>query len=297
MRRVPVAIAACASLLLVACKAPGSSVSPSSTPIDSAEQTASSSPRNEPTASPSGNAAGGELLEGFALNDVLRVEVNDLAVRVAPYTNQALATGWTFDGTKWNTIGQLRLDAGEYVSVVLGPVMIGDATWYWVLPAEGGQLGHSTVFWDTNGKIDGSSEPGWVAGAVGSDVYVALFKAFEFDRSLTGLPPPLLVSGSGNYVSQSLENHDLFRLEWVYLIDDQVAPCGFTVTLETVADGASVVAVDSSTIGAFEAGSVVLGAAGTPVVGEEHEPFLVRVHSDCEWSLRLDWATQDHYVD
>lgn len=295
MRPIILAAVACAAVLLAACRGgQAASASPTVAPTDSVEQSSSSSPSDQPSASPSENAPSGEVFEGFGLDDILRVEVNSLAVRVKPYTDLPLATGSTFDGTKWNTIGPLRLNAGDYVSVELGPVKIGDTTWYRVWPAEGGRLHFSTVNWDTNGVIDGATEPAWVAAAVGADVYLTLHKAFEFDRSLTGLPPTVLVSGIGNYVSEPLENHDLLGLGWVYLIDDQLAPCGFRVTLEPVAGGAGVVAVDSSTTGAFEAGSVGLGTGDrTPVVGEEFEPFLLRVHSDCEWSLRLDWEAHD----
>jgi hypothetical protein len=80
----------------------------------------------------------------------------------------------------------------------------------------------------------------------------------------------------------------------VYLIDDQPAPCRFAVTLEPVAGGTGLVAVNSSTIGAFEAGGAGLGAGDrTPVVGEDFEPFLLRVDSDCEWSLRFEWFAHD----
>jgi hypothetical protein len=232
------------------------------------------------------------VLKGFAVDDVLRVEVNDLAVRVKPYLNQPLATASTFDGAKLNVIGPVRLNAGDYVSVDLGPVKIGETTWYRVFPAEGGRLHYSTVNWDTNGTIDGALEPAWVAATVGPDVYLSLYQANQPEPWMSGLP--LLVSGAGDYVSGPLQSTDLFLLNWVYLIDDQLAPCDFRVTLASIGGGEGVVAVDASTIGAFEEGSVGLGQGdGTPVAGEGVDTFELRVASGCEWTLRLEPLPHD----
>jgi hypothetical protein len=205
-----------------------------------------------------------------------------------------LMTGWTWNGSGYDSIGDVRLNSGDFVSVELGPVMIGDTTWYRVWPAEGGLLHHSSVSWNANGTMDGSTHPAWVAAAVGPDVYLTLHEAYEFDRSVTGLPPALHVSGTGDYVSEPLENHDLLGLQWIFLIDDQLAPCAFTVTLEPAAGGSGVVAVDASTIGAYEIGAVGLGTGDrTPVVGQKFEPFQVRVASGCEWSVLLEWLAHD----
>jgi len=295
MRRITMATVAGASLLLIACRAgQDHSTSPPGTPTSSVEQRSSFSPSDEPSALRSAEATAGEVLEGFHEDDILRVEVNSLAVRVAPYIDQSLATGATFDGTTWNPIGPVRLNTGDYVSVELGPVTIGDTTWYRVWPAEGGRLHYSFTSWHTDGTVDGSTQPAWVAAAVGSDAYLTLYEAFEFDRSLTGLPPTLQKSGIGDYVSGPLENHDLLGLEWIYLIDGQPAPCGFRVTLEPAGGGADLEAVDRSTSSGFEIGYASLGAGDfTPVVGVESEPFLVRVTSECEWSLRLEWLAHD----
>lgn len=291
MRRMTLATMAGASLLLIACRGgQDPAASPAAAPSDSVEETASS-PSDQP-ASPSAAATTSELLEGYALDDVLRVEVNRLAVRVKPYTDQPLATASTFDGAKWNAIGPLRLNVGDYVSVELGPIKIGDTTWYRVFPAEGGRLHYSTVNWDTNGTIDGAIEPAWVAASVGEEVYLILQEAAQPVPWLSGLP--LLVSGSGNYVSGPLQSTDLFSLNWVYLIDDQLAPCDFRVALAAVAGGEEVVAVDTSTTGAFEQGGVGLGKGdGRPVAGEGVDPFELRVASGCEWTLKLEPQPHD----
>jgi hypothetical protein len=293
VRPISIAGATGVSILLVACTAVAS---PTTSPV-SAEPTESSAPSASAAASPSQGAASGELLEGFAWNDILRVEVNALAVRVGPYTDLPLATAYTWDGATltFQAIGEVTLNAGDFVSVDLGPIQIGDTTWYRVWPAEGGQLHYSTVNWDTKNNGGNPVEPGWVAASVGPDIYMTLHQAFEHDPFATGgLPPTLLVSGIGDYVSGPIEAHDLFVLSYVYVIDDQLAPCDFTVTVEPVAGGEGVVVVSKSTIGAFEEGGEGLGTGDrTPVVGEAFEPFHVRVSSGCEWSLRLEAAGHD----
>lgn len=289
MRNISIAMTACAAVLLTACRGESSPASPTTTPEVSTQATEWLSPSVAPTPSPAHTAPSGEVLEGFALNDILRVEVNRLAVRVAPYTHLPLATGWTLDG---KSIGEVRLNIGDFVSVDLGPVKIGDTTWYRVWPAEGGQLHYSTISWDTKNNGANPVEPGWVAAAVGDVAYLTLHEAFEPDPSFSGLP--LLVSGTGGYLSGPLESTDLFVLAWVYLIDDQTAPCDFTMTLVPDGGGEEVVAVDTSTIGFFEESAMGLGAAdGTPVVGTGSEPFRVRVMSDCEWSLLLEPQAHD----
>lgn len=289
MRRITIATAAGAALLLMACRGgQNPSPSPSATPGDSVQQSASLSPSDESSAAPSA-APAGEVLEGFHLDDILRVEVNDLAVRHAPYTHMPLAVGWTLDG---KSTGEVRLDAGDFVSVELGPVKIGDTTWYRVWPAEGARLHYSTVNWDTNGVYDGANEPAWVAASVGANVYLTLHEASHPEPWMSGLP--LLVSGSGNYVSGPLQSTDLFTLDWAYLIDDQSAPCDFRVTLGAVGGSDGLVVVDSSTIGAFESGARGLGEAdGTPVAGAGVDPFELRVASGCEWTLRLEPQPHD----
>jgi hypothetical protein len=280
-----------ASLLLIACRGgQNPSASPPATPADSVEQSQSSSPSDDPSASPS-VAPTGEVLEGFHLDDILRVEVNSLAVRVKPYTTEPLATGSVFDGTKLNVIGPVRLNVGDYVSVELGPVKIGDTTWYRVWPAEGGRLHYSLTSWDTNGQVDDGMEPAWVAASVGSDVYLKLHEASEPEPWMSGLP--LLVSGSGNYVSGPLQSTDLFTLDWVYLIDNQPTPCTFRITLGPIGGADGVVVVDESTISFGFAARGLGEADATSVAGKGVDPFELRVVSGCEWALRLEPQPHD----
>jgi len=289
MRRTSVVTAACTSVLLIACQGVASPTSPSPTPAPSVISSQTLEPTLGTSASPSETKASGEILNGFGLNDILRVDVNRLAVRAAPYIDMPLATGWTLDG---KSTGDVRLNIGDFVSVDLGGVKIDDTTWYRVFPAENGQFMYSTVWWDTKNNGANPVEPGWVAAAVGPDVYLTFHEAPQSEPWLAGLP--LLVSGAGNYLSGPLQSTDLFTLNWAYLIDDQLAPCDFRVTLAAVGGGEEVVAVDASTIGAFEEGGVGLGNGdGTPIVGEGVDTFELRVASGCEWTLRLEPQPHD----
>lgn len=305
MRRIAFVVVACTPLLLSGCQ--GSVVEspvvsstkviePSTTPLATAtpEPTTSSSQTSSPTpiAPPSTEPSASAETAGFAFNDILQVEVNGLAVRTAPYEHMPLATGWTTVAGALVELGDVRLTAGDFVSVDLGPLHIGDTTWYRVWPAEDAQLHYSTVSWDTKNNGANPVEPGWVAAAVGADVYLTLHDPFEPEPWLSGLP--LLVAGTGRYVSEPLENHDLFVLEWVYLIDDQLAPCDLTMTLEPASGGPGVAVVDHSTIGAYEEGRQILGTANrVPIVGETFDPFRLRVESGCEWALRLEPLPHD----
>ena len=183
----------------------------------------------------------------------------------------------------------MRLDEGAYVSVDLGPLVIGDTTWYRVWPAENAELHFSTILWDTKNDGPNPIEPGWIAASVGDDEYVSLFRASEPQDYL-----PLLVSGIGNYESELIANFDLFLLSWAYAIDEQSAPCDFEVTMATEEGDDSLVVVDESLIGAFEEGVTPIGAGdGSPIVGDSQDPLVLQVRSDCEWTLRLDVQAHD----
>ena len=142
--------------------------------------------------------------------------MNGLAVRAAPITSSALAIGYRLGGER---IGPVRLDEGAYVSVDLGPLVIGDTTWYRVWPAENAELHFSTILWDTKNDGPNPIEPGWIAASVGDDEYVSPFRASQPQDYL-----PLLVSGIGNYQSELIANFDLFLLSWAYVIDEQDRP-------------------------------------------------------------------------
>jgi hypothetical protein len=281
LRPIPVLALA----LLVACAGqPGSSPSASTVPSVEATPTSSLEPTDGPT--PSASATPQAL--GFDYTDILRIEVDNLAVRTAPFTSSPLATAWR----NGEMIGEARLGAGDYVSVELGPLQIGDTTWYRVWPAENAELNFSTIDWDTKGDGPNPVEPGWMATDVGDETYVSLFRPADVTPTVEGLP--LLLSGTGNVESEPFEGFDLYLLDWAYVIDGQDAPCDFAVELTSADDGDSVDVVASSTIGAFEEGANPIGAGDrNPIIGEEIAPLVLKVRSDCEWSLRFDARPHD----
>jgi hypothetical protein len=271
-----VVLAGCAS------DAPATSGSPSAEASGSASPSTSSAPST--AASPSVAEPTGELLEGYGLFDLLQAEVDALAVRVAPDIQAPLATGYRlFDGT---SIGDVRLNTGDYVTVDLGPLQIGEITWYRVWPAEGGRPGYSTILWDTQNNGANPVEPGWVAASVGADEFLSLYhEAPAFDPEAAGLPAPLGISGVGDYLSEPQDGFDLFALWWAYAIDEQAAPCDLTVTLVPVGGGTELVAVDGSLTGAFDEGQEHLNP--------EPEPYQLAVASGCEWTLHLEALGHD----
>jgi hypothetical protein len=203
-----------------------------------------------------------------------------------------LATGWQ-DGV--TDIGEVRLRAGDYVSVELGPLRIGDTTWYRVLPAENAQLNTSTVWWDT--KLDGPNgiEPGWITAAAGDEAFLTLYESTEPGSFLDGLP--ILASGAGAYESGLFEGSDLYLIEWAYAAGDGApAQCGFTASMAATDSNAEVVILDlgRTGVGAYHSGAAEIGAGvGTPVVGDSFSPLLLRISSGCSWTVRLQGVPRD----
>lgn len=127
----------------------GSSPSASTVPTAAATPTSTAPtmpmPTDAPRASPS-------VAAGFQYQDILRVEVNGLAVREAPSRTSPLAQGYEAVGGTVQPLGDVRLDAGYFVSVHLGPLRNGDTVWYLVWPAADAVLNYNPgPWWDSNG--------------------------------------------------------------------------------------------------------------------------------------------------
>jgi len=158
---VPIgAISVIGMILALAACAVSPSLTPNSSQASSLDPTSSRDPSSVPSGAPSVNPS---LIIGFLFSDILAVEVNGLAVRVAPTLTSPLAQGV---GENAEPMGDVRLGVGDFVSVQLGPLPIGEIVWYLVWPAEDARLGYSTLWWDTNGDDpDGGVNPGWVAAS------------------------------------------------------------------------------------------------------------------------------------
>ena len=221
--------------------------------------------------------------------DILRVEVNGLAVRVSPTLSSPLAQGI-------ERSGDVRLDAGDYVSVELGPLISDDVVWYLVWPAEDARLHYSTLWWDTNGDDPiGGVNPGWVAASVGEDQYLTLYRPTdpsEYGSWPAGGPMTLMASGTGDYVSEPHVQHDLFGFAWAAAVHDQPSPCSFSVTL-VPQDGSEPMVVIETEVADVEQGPVS-GQAGLvhtswgASAGDPGDPlFSVSVRSTCAWTMKL----------
>ena len=285
------------AMVCVACAAPAAQESgaPSvtlaaatSTPSPSATPASTASPTAEPSVTPPATP-GSSVVTGFGFSDILQVEVNGLAVRVSPTLSSPLAQGI-------ERAGDVRLNAGDYVSVELGPLAIGDVVWYRVWPAEDARLHYSTLWWDTNGDDPvGGVNPGWVASLVGEDQYLTLYRPTdpsEYESWSAGGPMTLMVSGTGDYVSEPHVQHDLFDFDWAAAVDDQSAPCSFSVTLLPENGAEPVIAIETS-IADVEQGpeSGTAGLVETPWAASAGHPgdplFTVSVRSSCAWTLKL----------
>ena len=279
-------IPALALALLAACA--GQSPSPSASTVASTEASPSATPEATASPEPSASPTEGAILDGFEYTAILRIEADNLAVRAAPFTTSPLATA-SRDGRE---VGEVRLNAGDFVSVDLGPLQLGDVTWYRVYPSDDGVLHVSAFSWDTKGDGYNPIEPGWIAVAEGDAEHVSLFAPAVEQDEFEGLP--LLISGSGDYESPEFEGFDLYLLSWAQTIDDQDAPCNLEIDL-ALADGSESVPVDVvSLIGAFQEGVSPIGAGDrNPILGDDFEPLVLDVRSACEWTIRLEAQPHD----
>lgn len=259
-----------------------------------------------PAATPSPTAtsapsAGPSVNAGFLNSDILRVGVDGLAVRVSPSLGSSLAQGFrSMPDNTLEPIGDVRLNAGDFVSVHLGPLLIGDTIWYMVWPAEDGRLNFSTVWWDTNGDDPvGGVNPGWVAASVGEEQYLALERrpdSSEYESWAPGGPKTLVISGTGDYTSEPQARHDLYGLNWAAAASDGPSPCSFSVTLVPEAGAESVVVVDTS-ISDIEQGpmSGPDSIPNTPwgASADSWDSFTVSIRSGCSWVVRLSPLPHD----
>ncbi len=261
---------------------------PTQTPLATSKLLTTPRPTATPVSTPSAGPLGPAVVTGAGFSDILMVEVNGLAVRVSPTLSSPLAQGI-------ERTGDVRLDAGDYVSVELGPLLIGDVVWYLVWPAEDARLNYSTLWWDTNGDDPvGGVNPGWVAAAVGEDQYLSLYRPTdpsEYTSWPAGGPMTLMVSGSGDYVSEPHVQHDRFSIRWAVAVQHQAAPCSFSVALLPEDGAEPVVVIDTSVDDVIE-GPVpgptgVVHAPWGASAGDLGDLFRVVVRSGCAWTLKL----------
>lgn len=243
-------------------------------PVVSLAPTPSPSPTDAPSATPA-------VHTGFRYSDILRVEADRLAVRQGPSRDSPLVQGER--GSE--PIGEIRLRTGDFVSVDLGPLPVGDTVWYLVWPAEDARLHYSTTNW----IVGPGSGPGWVAGSVGDARYLRLHRRPETSEIEEYLPVGLNVSGTGDHESEPIPRHDLFAFSWAIAARDDGSPCGFTATLVPEREAPPVIAVDATTSRVAQ-GPMTGSTPGTPwgrSAGGAWDTFTVSIVSGCAWSIRL----------
>ena len=240
-----------------------------------------------PTATP---AATPLLNPGFRFADILRVQVNSLAARIAPKRTAALVHAYDISGPAPVDGGSVRLDKGDFVSVELGPVPVGDTVWYLVWPAAGAKLHPSGLEWYMTPPMAGQPGPAWMAASVGGDVYLKLERHPTAAEIEAFGPPGVMAAGRGSYVSEPQPRHDAFQLGWAAATPSSGTSCKIKITLVPAdADFAPKVALETSTtsvkVSPLEA--VNVGAPWLPADAGSWTTFTINVTGTCNWAFHL----------
>ena len=189
-------------------------------------------------------------------------------------------------------IGDVRLNPGDYVSVLMGPLPVGDDAWYLVWPAEGGQAGIQLDQLAT-GKHDGGTRPGWVMASKAGDQRFALFHRPTADEVLSW-GPMLVAAGDHNYVSPPQPRHDLFSLNWATAARGGECP----ISIRLIPDGEPepIPVVDTSTGDVAQGPLTGAGAmihAPWDMGDDSWSTFHVEVASGCSWTFALTLLGHD----
>jgi hypothetical protein len=281
-------------LILAGCSSPVASPGASTeatSPVDTgapSEQptiTPSAAPTILPTDMPS---PGTVFTNGFRFDDILKIQVNRLAVRTAPTKAARLVHQYLILGTTASDLGEVRLSKGDFVKVQLGPLQVGDITWYLVWPAANAKLDDTTTDWYDQAPLAGSPVPAWIATAVGTAKYVTLERRPTTAQIDAVEAPGLVVAGSGNYTSPPLPRHDAFLIYWAAAIAGPATTCGFRVQLvPDDFDFNPLNAVEASTTSVKSAPVAGLSLPWTVAGSSTWATFTLEVASTCRWAVRL----------
>lgn len=288
--------AAVGSLLVLAVigYAVGALGTPAESPEAAATESASPTPATpRPTPSPT-PAVSPAVHVGFQYGDILRVEVDGLAVREAPLLSSPLVSGYRYSlgyAVVSEPVAEVRLEAGNMVSVELGPLQIGDTSWYQVWSA--GRVD----FTGERPAFDYSwSQTSWVAGSVGDNQYMTLHQRPDpHDYVLEPFGPDgprvFTVSGTGDYESGSQARYDMFTLRWAIAPDSHPAPCAFSISLIPEAGPEAAVVVDTST-SEFKEGprsgpNSIRNLPWGQSAGGPWDSYKVSITSGCTWAMTL----------
>lgn len=230
------------------------------------------------------------LAEGFNYSDILKVQVNSLAARIAPKRTSALVHGYDLSGPAPVDKGTVRLDKGNYVSVELGPLPIGDTVWYLVWPATAAALHPGGTQWYTTPPIEGSPIPAWVAASVGSDVYMSLQRRPDLAEIEAFSAVGVVAAGFGNYTSGPQARHDGFNFEWAAAAPVSGTSCALKIALvpeDEDFDEKVAVQTTTTTVKVGPLAGSNLSAPWLPAPEGSWDSFTVKVTSTCNWAFRL----------
>lgn len=289
--------AAVGMLVVVGCGGPAEgspaasgaeSGSPTGAPsTDAGSGAPAASPASTPAASPGATPT---LHSGFQYSDILRIQVDRLAARVAPTRTAALVHAYNLSGPAPVDGGQVRLSKGDLVSVELGPLPIGDTVWYLVWPAPGSKLHPGGMEWYTSPPPDSSPVPGWVAASVGADVYMGLQRRPDKAEIEAYAPLGLNVAARGNYESGPQARHDAFLIDWAASAPVAGTACDFKVSL-TPSDAdfipEDVIKTSTTTVKTSSLNGYGANVPWLPIPAGAWDTFTVVVTSTCDWAMRL----------
>lgn len=222
------------ALLSVACSTPSSQTNPPSTGVPSPSVGATSEPvvsasipsEITPSAAPSAS-----VVAPSEYGTILKVQVNRLAARLAPTPTAALVHAYNLSGPAPVDAGFVRLNKGDYVSVELGPLKVGDTVWYLVWPSKAGKFHVSDVDWYDKAPPGGTPGPAWVAASVGTAVYMTPFRQPDTTELESWEPAGLTGFGTGDYVLGTGPRHDAFLLQWGAAAPTPGTQCALKVSL------------------------------------------------------------------
>ena len=266
---------------------PSMTVIPSTTPASppasrTQSPVASPTPRGAPSpaSSPTGTST-------FQYADVLSVQAESVAVRVAPSTSSRSMLAFR----EGQSVADAQLHRGDFVSVLMGPLPVGNDVWYLVRPAEDGRIGYSLTSWRPSGA-DGGTYPGWVTASAGTDHHFALSRRPAADEVLPE-GPTLVAHGDADFVSPPMPRHDLFKLNWA--VAATTSACDFSLRLVTE-DGPEPVLAASVTTDTIAQGP--LSGPGGLVFTEwamegEWSRIAAEVTSSCPWTFALESLGHD----
>lgn len=281
-----------ALLIVAGCSTPEASVAPSAaeaTPETTAGPTLT--PISTSTAAPATQAPGptGTLSKnGFRFDDILKIGVNSLAVRVAPTRTARLVHQYLVLGTKASDLGEVRLNKGDQVKVQMGPLIVGTTTWYLVWPASGGSLNDQTSNWYDAKPLAGQPVPGWLATSVSGNAYATLARRPTTAEIAAVEDPGLVVAGTGNYVSPPLPRHDAFQLYWAATAAGTNESCSIKVALvPDDADFDPLGVLDTTTTSVKVSGLTGDREAWPDAGSSTWSSFSLQITTTCRWAVRL----------